>query len=166
MPLPFKHRKESESTPEAVATSKAEGALLENGLLATWYMERRLREELDRAQRYERRLTLLQAAPALLPAERPEPALLAAAISAARRIARTTDLLGWGSASSLLIIMPETDMKGAEAAASRWQSDLYLKTHSAGARKWRVSAIDATQFQSAEDLITGLRRASREEAAA
>ena len=164
MPLRFKNRKEHEDAPQEAAAA-GEAALIENGLLASWYMDRRLLEEAERAQRYGRQLTLLQAAPLLLPGEAAGAELLKAGISAARRIARTTDLLGWGSPSSLLIIMPETDMKGAEAAASRWQSDLYLKTHVAGARKWRVSAIDATQYQNAADIIRGLR-ASSEEAAA
>ena len=156
MPLHFKER--SKPAPKGRET------LLENGLLSGWYMEYRLEEELERARRYGRPLAVLHAAPALLPGEQPNDSLLEAGATSAQNIGRATDLVGWGRDHGLLIIMPETDLAGAEAATSRWQTDLYLKTHPAGAHKWKVRAIDASQLESAEALFTALRPASQQEA--
>ena len=156
VPLHFKERPQP--------APKGRQTLLEKGLLSGWYMEYRLEEELERARRYGRPLAVLHAAPVLLPREQPSGSLLEAGATSAQNIRRVTDLVGWGRDHDLLIIMPETDLAGAEAAASRWQTDLYLKTHPAGAHKWKVRALDGSQLESAEDLFTALRPASQQEA--
>ena len=116
-------------------------ALLREGpLLAPWYMVHRLEEEMERARRYGRPLAIVIAAPALLPGEAPDADVVEAATAAALKVARTTDLAGWLENSGLLIIMPETSLEGAEAAASRWRSELYLRTRSVGGKKWAVQA--------------------------
>lgn len=164
MPLPFRGRRKA--LPTALEQEpRPRDSLLENGLLSGWFMQYRVEEELERARRYKCPLTILHAAPVLLPTEKVSDSLLEAGAAAAQKIARRTDLLGWWRGSGIMIIMPETDMAGAEATASRWRTDLYLKTHSAGARKWRVRAIDATQLKGTDDLFAAPQPAREEEAA-
>ncbi len=78
------------------------------------------------------------AAPALLPDEQLGEQLSDVSIEAALKMVRKTDLLGGLDAGGLLMIMPETSLDGAEAAASRWRSELFLRTRWAGGQKWLV----------------------------
>lgn len=147
------------------AEPKGRESLLEDGLLSSWYMQYRAEEEVERAQRHDRPLAILHAAPAFIPGEQANDSLLEAAAVAGRTIARGTDLLGWWDNCSLLIIMPETDLTGAETAASRWKTELYRKTQAAGGHKWNVRVIDGSQLESAQGLFAAPRRAAEREIA-
>jgi hypothetical protein len=141
MPTLFRHRLPGrhEDEPDPQPLVAAVPTLLNDGkLLAQWYMLYRLEEEVERARRYGRPLAVVVATPALLPGEQLSEQLSDAGIEAALKVVRKTDLLGRLDAGGLLMIMPETSLQGAEAAASRWRSELFLRTRWAGGQKWLV----------------------------
>ena len=52
---------------------------------------------------------------------------LETAATAARSVARSTDLLGALAEGRILIVMPETDKDGAAAAVSRWRGEMSMR---------------------------------------
>ena len=82
---------------------------------------------------------------------------LAAATEAAQIAARSTDLLGWLDGYSFLMIMPETTDVDAEAALSRWRSEMWLRSRSFGGQKWHIAILPSSvEFDSAEQLIQSI----------
>jgi hypothetical protein len=130
------------------ANSNAPGALTgprlltDRGLLSRWYVLYRMIEEIDRAGRYSRPLAVMVAKPELLPGERLAQEGRAAAADAASRTARSTDLVGWLSDDSILIVMPETPQSDARTAVNRWQSEMWLHSRTRGGQKWNVVVLD------------------------
>ena len=127
--------------------------LREGPLLARWYMLLRLKEEMERARRYDRPLSILTAVPALLPGEQLSPEAFAAATEAALRAARSTDLLGWLDNDSILVIMPETSQAAAEAVVFRWRNEMWLCSRGVYGKKWKIIALDPAGLETAEAFI-------------
>jgi hypothetical protein len=126
------------------ATPSADGPklLFDRGILARWFIHYRLIEEIDRASRYARPIAVMVARPELLPGERLTSDARTAASTAAARAARNTDLVGWLSDESILIVMPETSPNDARAAVHRVQSEMWLHSNTRGGRKWQVIILD------------------------
>jgi PleD family two-component response regulator len=103
----------------------------------------------------------------LLPGEQTGTLELEVAAAAARAVSRSTDLLGWLGSDGILIVMPETELRGAEVAAFRWGNDMLQKSRSVGGHKWRSVAIDThCDFETAEQIIQAAAdRLGRREAA-
>jgi hypothetical protein len=152
MPIPFLKRTE----PEAAAAPRPPGAevLREGVLLAHWYILYRLDEEMERARRYQRPLSIMIARPKLLPGEQSTALALEVGAAAAQAAARSTDLLGWLGSDSILMVMPETRQANANAAASRWRDDMWLRGQHVGGHQWQVVAMENVgNFETAEQLI-------------
>ena len=116
--------------------------LFERGIFSRWYVLYRLIEEIDRATRYERPLAVMVARPVLLKGETLSPEARTVAAEAAARTARSTDLVGWLSDDSILIIMPETTQTDARAAVNRWKSEIWFHSRARGGQKWDVVVLD------------------------
>jgi len=168
--MPFALFKRSEHEAEAVPQPRAAGAeaLKEGPLFARWYAVYRLEEEMERARRYERPLAIAVAtAPTVFVGERLSPELLHAATEAAQAAARSTDLLGWLSSDSFLMIMPETSPPDAEAAVSRWRNEMWLRSRRLGGQKWHIAALPSPiPFDSAEQFIRSIPEMLAEKEAA
>jgi hypothetical protein len=152
MPIRFGRRTEPKAT---TGLRDLDAAVLKDGVLyARWYILRRLDEEVERARRYQRPLSIAVAAPMLIPGETPTALELEVAAAAARAAARSTDLLGWMASDSILMIMPETLPDGARSAVFRWREDMRVHTRGVGGHLWRAVAIqDAHSYESAEQLV-------------
>jgi hypothetical protein len=136
-----KHKADSTS-PSARESASGPRLLFDRGIFSRWYVLFRLIEEIDRAGRYDRPLAVIVAKPALLPGEKLAQGGRAAAAEAASRTARSTDLVGWLSDDSILIIMPETPQDDARSAVNRWQSEMWLHSRTRGGQKWDVVVLD------------------------
>ena len=140
--------------------------LKEGPVLARWYMLLRLEEEMERARRYDRPLSILSAVPALLPGEQLSQEAFAAATEAAQRAARSTDLLGWLENNSFLVIMPETSQVDMETAVFRWRNEMWLCSRGVNGKKWKIIALDPAGFKTAEAVIESAIQQLASEAAA
>jgi hypothetical protein len=142
--------------------------LQDGGLYARWYIVHRLDEELERARRYFRPLTVLLAAPTLLPGEHPTPEELEAASSAARSAARAIDMIGWVGQDRFLIVLPETMSRDAQIVMSRWRDKMWLRTRVLGGHEWVLISIEnPEECKTAEECIqAGIRQLSGKAAAA
>ena len=158
--------KSSEPHKHADAAHEASGvdALKRHGLYADWYMTHRLAQEVDRARRYGRPLSVIVASPALLPGEEPAAETVDAAVAAAEAVVRSTDILGWHG-RDFLVILPETNGTEAEAAAARWRSELYLRTRASGGIKWTAGVAEYVG-QEPDQLVQHARENGRQKAAA
>ena len=116
--------------------------LFDRGILSRWFVLYRLIEEIDRASRYDRPLAVMVARPVLLPGEKLAPDARAIAAEAAARTARSTDLVGWLSDESILILMPETTPDSTRVALNRWKNEIWLHTRTRGGQKWDVIVLD------------------------
>ncbi len=99
-----------------------------HGVLAHWYFELRLEEEVRRSRRYEQPmaiLTMRRTSDALGSADRgAEPALTDSLVRIAIANARTTDLVGMLDFNSLAICLTETDHLGAFSLLKRMMTEL------------------------------------------
>jgi GGDEF domain-containing protein len=127
--------------------------LKEGALFASWYIINRLSEELDKAVRYGRPLSVVIAKPKLFLGEQPESESIAAASEAARAAVRSTDLIGWLGEDRLLIILPEAKENEANAAASRWGQEMEGRNRGRGGQQWQFRVLEAGQPWSAKDLL-------------
>ena len=116
--------------------------LRDRTLLARWYVMHRLHEEIERARRYERPLSIILAQPAVLGGERLDERALDAAAQAALSAARATDLAGWLGGDNIVIILPETTGEHARFAAARLRDEMWIHSRAKGGQKWTVTAID------------------------
>jgi hypothetical protein len=145
------------------------GDLHDGNLLARWFAEYRLDQEIDRARRYGRPLAVLVASPALLPHETLSEDALSAAVAAAHAAARTTDLVGWFGEREIVMVLVETAPDDARTALSRWRDEMWLKGRAAGGPKWTITLLeDLSEFEDIPALQTALtvRRATEERWAA
>jgi hypothetical protein len=165
MPIRFGRRTEPGAATDKPARDAA--VLTDGVLLAEWYIVRRLDEELKRARRHDRPLSVVVATPRLIPGERVTALELEVAAAAARAVARSTDLLGWLGSDSILMIMPETSPLGARSAVFRWRSDMVRRTRSMGGHQWQSRAIESPcSFETAKELLhAAADRLGRKEAA-
>ena len=131
--------------------------LFHRGLLARWFVLYRLVEEVDRAGRYARPISVVVARPALLRGERVQPDVLKRVADSASRTARSTDLVGWLTDDSILIVMPETQPHEAAVAAHRLRNEVWLHSRTAGGQKWDVIVLDRLEsFATLDDFQTAL----------
>ena len=128
-------------------------ALKEGALFAGWYIINRLSEELDKAVRYGRPLSIVIAKPRLLQGERPTSEAITVASEAAQSAARSADLVGWLGEDSLIIVLPETKENEANAAASRWRQEIEGRNRGRGGQQWQFRVLEAGQPWSAKDLL-------------
>jgi hypothetical protein len=163
MPL-FQRRRpaassDSVAAPEPIAEQdqKKRDALRDGPLLAEWFMQYRLEQEIERALRYERPLAILRARPDLLAGEHMTKAQRYVVAEAALEAARSTDLVGWAEAGeSILIVLPETDPDMARVAAARWQSEMWRRGRMANAPKWDIRLMhDPDAFRAGNPLAPG-----------
>lgn len=113
------------------------------GLLAPWFMEYRLDEEIERARRYARPLTVLVVAPVLLPGEHLSGQALDSAAEAMIEASRATDLVGWAdNTGRILLVMPETPTDVADVVAQRVKAELWHRSRHFGGQKWDVDLLD------------------------
>jgi len=126
------------SEPAAAAGPAGPELLLDGEIFARWYMEMRFEEEVERSHRYDRPLSVLVASPTVLAGETPAAKAVRAAAVAARRAARTIDLVGWIDQQTILMLLPETTREEARAAASRWRNEMYSRSRSDGGQKWEI----------------------------
>lgn len=146
--------KKPEAEPETQQATPGPELLTDGPLFASWYLVYRLDEEIERARRYGRPLAVAQALTPSLSGVREDMEALAAATEAAQTVARSTDLLGWIGEDYMLMIMPETTEIDAEAAVSRWQNEMWLRSRSLGGHKWHIKALpDPVQFESAAQFL-------------
>ncbi len=134
---------------------RARPNVLEDGaLLARWYVLYRLGEEIQRACRYQRPLSLLVATPTLPPGRRPSAAALRVGAAVAQATARPTDLLAWLGHGGFLVVMPETTEAEAFMLVSRWRAKMWLRTRQVGGLEWRFVAVEnPASFEVAERFI-------------
>lgn len=127
---------------QAKVQNQPDEVLRDRGLLAPWFMAYRLEQEIERARRYGRPLSVMMAEPALLPNERYSRAAMEAVAEAAHKVSRNTDLVGWADEMArLVIIMPETDGEAAQIAATRLRDELWIRTRAADGHKWEVGLL-------------------------
>ncbi|HZP56514.1 MAG TPA: hypothetical protein VFC53_03050 [Dehalococcoidia bacterium] len=151
-----------ESRPEAAPPGGHGPHLLRDGaLLASWYIQHRLEEEVQRARRYGRPLAVMQASPVLRPDEALSPAVVENAAEAAMNAARTTDLVGWADEGrrDILIILPETIADIARVAAARWRDEMWLHGRRVDGPKWDIALLhDLDEFTSRELIDAALQQ--------
>ena len=142
--------------------------LLKDGpLFASWYLVYRLDAEMERARRYGRPLAVAQAVTPAVSTVREDKEALAAATEAAQTVARSTDLLGRIGEDRILMLMPETTETEAEAAVSRWQNEMWLRSRKFGGLKWHITALpDPLGFDSAAQFIGQVTQESTQRRAA
>jgi hypothetical protein len=129
--FPFTQREGLAKAPEPTSP----GILRDGVLLARWYILYRLAEWMELARRYHRPLSIVVATPIMLPGEPLAEEAFEIGATAARLVARATDLVGWLEGGRILMIMPETPRMGAVSAVFRWRNEIHLRT----GRKWRFA---------------------------
>ena len=157
MRLPFLTRRSNGSEGAVLAAQlplEEPQVLLDQGVYASWYMLHRLGQEMERARRFGRPLSVMLVWPAFTADEDASAAVLEAGAAAIQKQVKPTDLVGWFGDHGLLVVMPETPVKGAEATASRLRSRLFRKTSGAGGQGWRVrTAAMAPQHKTADAFL-------------
>lgn len=128
--------------------------LRDGPLLGEWYILYRLQEEMERARRYQRPVSVMVAAPVLLAGQEASPVVFAVGAAAAEVSSRSTDLLGRLGRDTILVLMPETGRDEASAAASRWLSEIWLRSRNVNGPKWRAAAIDnVSEFETPAQVV-------------
>lgn len=112
-----------------------------------------LDEELWRARRYERPLSVVTATPVLLKGERLAAKLTASILEAARGALRRTDGVDMVEGSLLIAVLPETDDLEAQAAAFRLKTDLTLPGLASRQVKWHTASVTLTTETTAAELL-------------
>lgn len=156
MPISFLRRREESPEPEPQPPGPE--LLQEGPIYAQWYIRHRLEEELRRARRYHRPLSILVARPRVLPGELSSSLSIEVAAEAAQSISRSTDLLGWLSEDSFLIIMPETFGPATEAAVSRWRNFMWVRSRDKGGREWDVVALETGEAETVDEVLEAATR--------
>jgi hypothetical protein len=147
-------RKEDASPPPQTDGSNA---IFDGGLLAAWYVARRLDEELARAHRCDRQLSVLLTSPQLLPGERLPASAREAAAAAALRGTRRYDLVGWLPNGGIVVIMPETGQREAASVADRLRNEMFRCNSAVGGHKWAVrDVIDGRAFNTSIALLADI----------
>jgi len=115
-----------------------------------------LDEEIWRARRYGRPLSIFIAGPRLLPAERLSSGEVEFASRTVGDVLRRSDASVWLQESFIAGILPETNADQARAAAYRLRGELERRTVSARRRNWRVATVPLGDEESAEILLDAL----------
>jgi len=132
--------------------------LLSDGpLFARWFILYELEKEMRRSARHDRPLSVMVLKPVPTLGSRPSEAALIHAAESARRSARSTDLIGWLAEGGIIVIMPETDRDGANAAVDRWRNEMYVSSMRFGAVRWHVATnVYAGNFESVDALLEAI----------
>lgn len=131
--------------------------LIERGLLAPWYVRDRLSEEMDRARRHERPLPVALIEPQWVGPD--DETKFGVSASAARKVTRQADLVGWLDDKRIIVILPEATEEDARAALLRITNELWQRTQYVGGLKWRSTAlVNASTFDSVEELVAGIEQ--------
>lgn len=112
-------------------------SLKDRGILVQWFILYRLAEEIARARRYGRPLTVMVARPGAPAGD----AILTDAAAAVAGTARATDLVGWLSRRAILIVMPETARRDALTGVRRWLREIWSVTRAEGGVPWKVRTL-------------------------
>lgn len=128
--------------------------LTERGLLRQWFIRLRLAEELEEARRYGYPLSVVILSPMLVAGERDAKSRVSIGITAARSAARASDLIGWLDGDDILVVLPHTDVTGADGAIDRWREEMRRQTEPFGNLKWLAASIqDDGHFYDADDFV-------------
>ncbi len=156
-------RRELEVVPETEPADESAESLTpgpellrEGTLLAAWFVMYQLDYELERARRHERPLSVVLLTPVPTLGRDLDPDTLERAVTAARSVSRSTDLLGSLAEGRIIIVMPETDKDGAAAAISRWKDEMSRRARLTTIRWIATSDTDPCAFSSATELVLSL----------
>ena len=131
----------------------------QTGLLTPWYLRMRADEEVVRADRFLRDLSITVCMPQVLPGDDGR----AAVTSAGKRIRpliRDVDFAGYID-DAIAIVLLETPEDGANVLAQRLRSELGLRGSHIGALIWLVgSSSYPNQGQDFDTLLTAARAAA------
>jgi hypothetical protein len=148
--LPWRPMSQLGVSPHALGPK----TLRDGVLLAHWYILYRLDEEMERARRYRRPLSIMLARPLPVSGEQPNALACEVGAAAAQATARLTDLLGWLGRDAILVIMPETGQADANAAASRWRNEMQSRGQPVGGHEWQVAAVENDdRFERPDQLL-------------
>lgn len=123
----------------------------------------RIEEEISRAQRHGRFLSVLCVLPQRLPGEEPEPRETTLAADVVSAELRLQDCLGRLDDETLVVVLPETSADAARVIAHRVVSDLAIRGGGLGHAKWFVGASSFSDDSAdpPEVVSIALRRARR-----
>ncbi len=142
MPLHRDKREIHTENQEAPLPPPGPQLLFGGPILVSWFVLYRLAQELQRARRYGRCLSILVAEPQLIASERVSDAQRTAAAEAANKSARSPDIVGWLDDQRIIVVLPETDAASARFAASRFRDEIWILSHAQGNQKWQISLVD------------------------
>lgn len=120
------------------------------GLYRWWVFRQRLIEETARADRYKRHLAIVLVEPANL-VEKPPPEAYALAAKALRRALRTSDFAGQYDEDRFVVLLPETDKEGAQAAGQRLLAA--IRSSSEPQSRWRGALVTYPQDTADPDAL-------------
>jgi len=143
--MPLFRRESPDSNNTTIRSPKASAAVDE--ILA------HLDEELWRARRYERPLSVATATPVLLKGERLGDKLTASVLEAARTALRRTDGVRMVEGPLLIAVLPETGELEAQSAAFRLKTELTLPGLASRQVKWHTAAVTLTTETNAAELL-------------
>lgn len=130
----------------------------ELGLHQRWYFVMRLAEELERASRRSRHLSVVAWDYRLLPGETvPEPFVRRAAGELAERL-RAYDVVFWLDDCRFVALLPDADGTEARTAAFRIKADLYVAIPGPGTWRAGVAAYPADGLDADTLVYTALER--------
>jgi len=131
--------------------------LLDEGLCAEWYVLYRLNEEVERAKRYDRALSVLLARPRLIDGEPLSLGAKQAAAAAAQLVCRSVDIVGWLGSEHVLVVLPETTSGQADFAAKRLADQLWMRSRHIGGQRWEITRVDhPLAFETVSEFILDL----------
>ena len=115
-----------------------------------------LEDEIWRARRYDRPLSIVAATPRLLPAERLSPEETSFAAKTVREVLRRSDDTAWIDSGCIVGILPETNGDQARAAAYRLRTELERRAIGDRRVTWRVASVPLRGEEFARDLLDAL----------
>ena len=131
-------------------------------LYVSWYLRRRLAEEVARATRYRRPFSLIACVPQALPGES-IPQLVKQGGPFFRRLLRHGDHAGLLEGEVVAIGLPETPASGARVLAQRLRTELGVRRTSQGRRVWLVGwASHPDDGTTVEALLQAALEATKE----
>ena len=132
-------RREKKPEIEEDRSARPEDLLFdpETELYMPWYLHMRLAEEVQRALRHERPLTIIACVPQELPGQKGTQAVETLSPQFGRLL-RGGDLVGRIEDGVIAVGLPETPESGARVLAQRLRSELVLRAAHVSRRNWLV----------------------------
>ncbi len=115
-----------------------------------------LDDEIWRARRYDRPLSVIVITPRLLAGERISRVESEFAVKTVREVLRRSDNLEWVEGAYIVGFLPETNGDEARAAAYRLRTEMERRSASNRRINWRVASIPLRGEEFARDLLDGL----------